>query len=418
MFSTDTQSYHSLLYLFDLDQWFSAQMPEEYNVARSGPRYTALHDLTQVLDARALPISIEVYRSFEKIITSKNRHIQFESYYYPNAYSFHSLALLENEVVALAHLGVHEKALKLMTDGRATCLLQPERYFQLAVKLHLQPLFMDPVFSYHQLEQYSQEEQRQFLLSLLFDLLDDIAFENFLLTSAKEWSLGTFDASGCSVSFLVNWAWGHVTRAKRYVDNLCISLFDFSSTGFDPRDESLLRQFIKQLDTVLRLYRLLSLDNQILSSSTGLDQRIRTLNTLQGYYNTLGGLLFKGLLPETNSLDVWTRGLGIPYPVTLITQYAEQRRTELSNLSAQSLLELPPSGLYMIDSLALNLTQARAPLLREQWGVGGEDCPLYPPPSLQALLRMYLLEEVPAHVKDMLLYYVKLDIQHYMPVAK
>ncbi|KAI5749759.1 hypothetical protein M8J76_009988 [Diaphorina citri] len=88
MFSTDTQSYHSLLYLFDLDQWFSAQMPEEYNVARSGPRHTALHDLTQVLDARALPISIEVYRNFEKIITSKNRHILFESYYYPNAYSF------------------------------------------------------------------------------------------------------------------------------------------------------------------------------------------------------------------------------------------------------------------------------------------------------------------------------------------
>ncbi|KAI5721765.1 hypothetical protein M8J77_025392 [Diaphorina citri] len=43
---------------------------------------------SEVLDARALPISIEVYRSFEKIITSKNRHIQFESYYYPNAYSF------------------------------------------------------------------------------------------------------------------------------------------------------------------------------------------------------------------------------------------------------------------------------------------------------------------------------------------
>ncbi|KAI5711788.1 hypothetical protein M8J75_003147 [Diaphorina citri] len=51
MFSTDTQSYHSLLYLFDLDQWFSAQMPEEYDVARSGPRYTALHDLTQALES-------------------------------------------------------------------------------------------------------------------------------------------------------------------------------------------------------------------------------------------------------------------------------------------------------------------------------------------------------------------------------
>uniref|UniRef100_A0A8D8W3T5 Protein ELYS n=1 Tax=Cacopsylla melanoneura TaxID=428564 RepID=A0A8D8W3T5_9HEMI len=154
MYSAQSDSYRVLLYLFDLNQWFSAQMPDEYS-ARSGPRYTAQHDLTQVLDARSLPISIDIIQSPDNVFICKNPRIQFDSFYHPNAYSFRSNCLLESEIVCVSHLGVHEKLVKLMTHGRASCLLAPEQYFNFAVRLHLQPLFMEPLTVNHRLEEYS-----------------------------------------------------------------------------------------------------------------------------------------------------------------------------------------------------------------------------------------------------------------------
>ncbi|KAL1451739.1 hypothetical protein WDU94_006089 [Cyamophila willieti] len=413
MYSAQSASYRAILYLFDLNQWFSAQMPDEYS-ARSGPRYTAQHDLTQVLDARSLPISIDVIQSPDNVFICKNPRIQFDSYYHPNAYSFRSMCLLESEIVCVSHLGVHEKLLRLMRHGKTSCLLAPERYFDLAVKVHLQPLFMEPLTVYHRLEEYSQEDQRKFLLSLLFDLLDDYDFESFLKNAAKEWSLGTFDSSGCSVSFLVSWAWEHITRSKQYVDKLCITLFDFSAVDLSERDNALLSQFICQVDTVLRLYRLFSADNHVLALTTSLDQRSRTLSTLLSYYKTMSNLLQKKLLPESHSIDVWsernTEDKLIPYPVTVMREYADQRRKELTSLSSASRLSSPSCrGLYMVDNLVSHLSpQGEAATV--PWG----DTP-YPPPRVQTLLRLYLSEEVPGHVKDMLLYYVLLDVHHFMP---
>lgn len=121
---------------------------------------------------------------------------------------------------------------------------------------------------------------------------------------------------------------------------------------------------------------------------------------------------------------------------TIFTSFLFHRRKELCDLTSNSQVTIPQHGLYMIDSLALHLTRGSTTSLAEQWGVGPLDrivgplCskegsssardggPVYPPPSLQALLRMYLLEDVPDHVKNMLLYYVMLDVQEFMPAAK
>uniref|UniRef100_A0A8D8QSF5 Protein ELYS n=1 Tax=Cacopsylla melanoneura TaxID=428564 RepID=A0A8D8QSF5_9HEMI len=325
------------------------------------------------------------------------------------------MCLLESEIVCVSHLGVHEKLVKLMTHGRASCLLAPEQYFNFAVRLHLQPLFMEPLTVYHRLEEYSQEDQRKFLLSLLFDLLDDFEFKCFFNNVAKEWSMGTFDTSGCSLSFLVSWAWEHITRSKQYVDKLCISLFDFSGSSLSEKDKDLLSQFIGQLDTVSHRYKQFSADNHVLAISSSLDQRLRTLDTLFSYYKTLSHLLQKKLLPESHSIDVWSERDGehklIPYPVSVIRDYADQRRKDLSNLSSACRLSSSSCrALYMVDNLVSYLAPQGGPAA--PWG----NTP-YPPPSIQTLLRITLLEDVPLHVKDMLLYYVLLDVQHFMPSA-
>lgn len=72
---------------------------------------------------------------------------------------------------------------------------------------------------------------------------------------------------------------------------------------------------------------------------------------------------------------------------------------------------MPTEGLFLVDVM---IAQEAGSRLTEQWEREGGQVTAgkYPPPSVQSLLRTYLVRGVPPHVKHFIVGYFLLDVLH------
>lgn len=103
-----------------------------------------------------------------------------------------------------------------------------------------------------------------------------------------------------------------------------------------------------------------------------------------------------------------------PYILKVIIKrsYFVCRRVELHQLAKSLRHPAPTSGLLLIDAVIAQ--EAGGSKLTDQWERegGGATVGKYPPPSVQSLLRTYLVRGIPLHIKHFIVSYFLLDIIH------
>lgn len=85
---------------------------------------------------------------------------------------------------------------------------------------------------------------------------------------------------------------------------------------------------------------------------------------------------------------------------------------DLHHLGRSMKYPLPTGGLFMIDTVITH--EAGGNKLTDQWERegGGTTLGLYPPPSVQSLLRTYLVRDIPLHIKHFIVSYFLQDVIH------
>nr|XP_054769221.1 protein ELYS-like [Lytechinus pictus] len=284
-----------------------------------------------------------------------------------------------------------------MCNQGPTLLREPRPFYLRCWNAHLIPRrsFAEQIPS-----SISQVQQREDLLTLALEHNQ----LGFLVACISSWSQGDF-TSGMNLRSILEWAWGKVASIKQTVDEICVPLYDGYGTTLDSHSYKLLKTCSTQLCHMIDLFQAL-LDQ----SGTTTDQGVKDLETKLGVVTLLSQHLqmvlwfsHSGLLPECGD------DLGSPlhgqfcYPSSLLRQTYAQRRAELSRMCRNS----GNSDIMLIDGLVSEAGPALTSLWdrKDQGGTGA-----YPPPSLHALLDMFLLENVPLATKHCIVGYLLLDI--------
>lgn len=139
------------------------------------------------------------------------------------------------------------------------------------------------------------------------------------------------------------------------------------------------------------------------------------------YQEVLLWLLNMGLLPEgvsnsahglrqvqaSTSYELDQDLVVVPYPYRLLRNYYIRQRQKFQEISANLLNSKRSCRILYIDAFIEE--QCNPAILRSEWRKGVGDG-LYPPPSLQAMLRTLLVPGVPIENKYMLFVYLFLDL--------
>lgn len=386
--------------LFDLDRYYQAQMPSfiKPDEMREPSPYFSFYSLEAVVDAAAPDFALNVHLDNNSLTKYQSTCQPVpEQHLHPSALSFNVACLAEGSLVHANFLGIQRKILADICNQGPSLLREPRPFYMRCWNAHLIPRRNFAEFT---LSNVSQVHQREALLTLALEhnLL------GFLVACISSWSQGDF-TSGMNLRSILEWAWGKIAGIKQAVDEICVPLYDGYGTVMDSQTFRTLETFSTQLCHMVTLFQAL-LDQ----SGTTTEQGVKDLETKLGVVTLLSQHLqmvlwfaHSGLLPECAD------DLGSPlegqfsYPSSLLRQTYAQRRAELARMCRDS----GSSDIMLIDGLVSEAGAALASLWdrKEEGGTGA-----YPPPSLHALLDMYLLENVPLATKHCIVGYLLLDV--------
>lgn len=373
--------------LFDLNQWYREQMPLTASECsnqnsilasyRTGSEVTSMRDL--IVSTIYVPASIK-----EFVNSGPNA---LEELFFPNSLSFEWIELSAGRISFWLTRGVQADLLRKIVTTGPVSLIQPMEIFHRCINAGLVPFNTE--FSFNS----DHNGQREMLLSLCLEQ----GWTNFLVKCAKEWSDGS--ASYLFPAFL-RWSVQRGTSIKIYADQLSVALFDQSGTNIGESEAKVLRFCCQQLESLSIVV------NKLNGDSVDFIMQQRALKRVANYFQVLVWFYDVGLLPETLDSESDSR---IPYAYQSIMGLYREKREKLSakrnNREEENLF---------ID----NLINRECSSLRSQWEREGAEVGssgLYPPPSLQSLLRSYLSdchqdELVDLEHKHQITYYFLLDL--------
>lgn len=259
--------------------------------------------------------------------------------------------------------------------------------------------------------------KREFLLSVALEY----NFTGFLKRCACAWADGSYlgrDASkGIGLSTLTDWIWSRVCAIKDVCNSLCQPLFDFSEQRIDYGTQKMLSQCCKQLkilsellQSILKDYRRYIPDNIYPQLHT----QSENIKMASDYQEVLQWLLNVGLLPEgqkeeqldSASMDEF---LIVPYPYREIRKFYVTQRMKLDDawLHGTTRDYISGSKYLFIDTFIDR--ECNSVKLREIWRESGNDG-LYPPSSIQMLLRTLLVQDISVENKFVIFVYLFMDI--------
>nr|XP_015835953.1 PREDICTED: protein ELYS isoform X3 [Tribolium castaneum] len=387
--------------VFDLNQWYKEQMPSVLNSQYSSTYmlHIYLNELINNATHRNEPI-VDVHID-TKSIQQFTRPQKLEEYFHPNSLSFRLSCLRETDVISLYNCGVQKALLAQIESSGPACVIEPAEIYQELVGLGLVPLFIDlPVNT-----PVSTNQQREVILST--------ALENrmvgWLCKCASEWANGSFLSTGCSLDLLINWAFQRATVLKTNADKFCVPLFDFSGTRLDKNTNNLLNTCVRQLKSLCSIYAFIIDHFSAFIPHLEVVEQRKSLEAVSTYFEVLQWFFNVGLLPEC-PITAYPRSddferISAPYPAEMLTEFYNHRRGLLKILNEENFAS--SDSVLFIDNLIERECGGKS--LEEQWRNDGGNG-LYPPPSLQALLRTYLIDNVDLSYKHSVIIYVFLDL--------
>lgn len=247
---------------------------------------------------------------------------------------------------------------------------------------------------------------------------------------AKLWADGSHQGNqldGLALSTLTDWIWTRACVIRDCCNTLCVPLFDHSGCTLDLRSKKILLHCLRQLKRLADLLQVIVSNCRQYIPKDIYEQLVSQSNSIRmmyQYQDVLQWMVNMGLLPEvawnpishpgsqlslsvadTRMLDGLTP---VPYPFPILRDYYAAERQKFANVDPSSLKPRTRSCKWLyIDAFIERECNSR--ILREEWSHGSGNG-LYPPPSLQAMLRVLLIPGIPLDSKYALFVYLFLDL--------
>ncbi|XKL59538.1 hypothetical protein PGB90_000554 [Kerria lacca] len=349
--NSDINSCISII-VFDMNQWYKAQMPHQCYVGYSIP-FINFMLLERVSEWKASVLDV------------------------------HTIFLFDTKIVFLRVPSAQKSKsiLEKIVNDEPAGLINPSKYYTECKEAGLRPCFSD---SYNNVIVPSQIQQRNYILTIL--LVNKMS--SFLVRCVKEWADGG------------------------------IPLFDYSGDDLDRENYQKLKHCCQLIQIVRDRFIFIEKNFQALfdrrvALDKKLKQQIDALQLVTKYFAVIIWCLDGSLLPEKvfSATDKC-----VPTYTINITQYTEQkqRREELRKIAMfDKYFLIEYSIIYIIDFILEN--NHKGEKLRMQWEheSGGMSRGHYPPITLQSLLRMFLMPDLPVDIKHFVMIYFLLDVCDY-----
>ncbi|CAH1107347.1 unnamed protein product, partial [Psylliodes chrysocephalus] len=388
--------------IFDLNQWYKEQMPT-FTKWKNCNNYIVRTSLTElIIFSGQKPAPILKVLLNEKSLTQFVGVQKLEEHFLPTSFSFNLWILRETDIVLILSQGLQKSLLAEIELAGPLCLVRPADVCRQAIKIGLTPIFVDILPS----RALSIESQREFILNVALEH----QLISWLCKCASEWANGSFSSAGCSLDFLITWAFQRAIVLKNNCDKYCAPLFDYSQSNLDSNTNVLFNSCTRQLSSLCVLYKHVAGKlGSYVNYMDVINEHCTRLEMVSMYFEVIQWLVNVGLLPEchpsTYPRPDNLKKISAPYPVQELTEYYEGKRAELCMLTKESFKS--SESLLFIDNL-VNRKCGGSKLLNLWQEDGGNG--LYPPPSLQSLVRTYLVDGASISHKHSLVIYLFLDL--------
>ncbi|XP_070590165.1 protein ELYS isoform X2 [Erythrolamprus reginae] len=382
--------------IFDINRWYHAQMPDSLRpgeLLHNCP-YFALWSLDAMVSVTSPNHILDVLvheRTFTRGVPPS--YPPPEQFFNPNTYNFDVTCLLNCGIVHMSCTGFQK-------DNSACSLNEtiPEGYNRCLIAGLLSPRYIDI-----QPTNLSQEEQFEAVLSSAIQT----SSLGLLTTCIKQWTSEEQPDSAPNLRFVLEWAWSKVVKTKEDFICLCAPLFDGSSNFIDPQTLQSLQRcelLLSNLNTVLN-YFVTEAQELTEKGITDLTNKQVVTSLLSRYSQVVIWFSRSSLLPENLEEDMHLSKCFYNYQH--IQRFYISCRQKLERLSRG---KWNPDSL-MIDGMISELGDSVVKLWQRDDGGTGK----YPPPTLHALLDLYLLENTEELYKHAITIYLLLDIMHSCP---
>lgn len=324
------------------------------------------YDREDLISCAYAPLSLREFSS-ESPNTS-------EELFYPNSLSLEWLEMNSRSITFWHTRGVQSELLREIALAGPDVFLNPTDTFHRCLTTGLVPYNTECSFD------SSVDVQKQMLLSLCLEQ----QWVTFLVQCAQEWADGR---ASLSFPFFRKWSMQRAFAIKTDADQLCVPLFDQSGNNIGDAEVKLLRFCAQQLECVSQVISKLPI------ATEDVVVQYRALRRVTMYLQLVLWFYDVGLLPETQEMDETnlpvSLTISIPYPMEKLAAYYSEKRGQADS-----------SDCLFIDEFVTR----ECPSLMAQWELESGDVAvkgLYPPPSLQSLLRSYLLESDKSEAEEM-----------------
>ncbi|PIK43112.1 hypothetical protein BSL78_20037 [Apostichopus japonicus] len=323
------------LAVFDLNQWYFAQMPARLKLSQQDSKYFAFYSIQDVCGTDFLlnlHINPECISRYQSTTTAT-----LEVHQQPSALNFKASCLMETAIIRTSILGLQRKVLADMSSQGPTILRDPGSIYsqccdsQLAVRSTLVA----------GADRVSQDQQREAVLT--------VALEN--------------DQLGFIIQCIYNWRKGGEP------------LFDGGGTYVDDKTVRKLSQCSKHYQHLLTIFKTLLGQGQTTTEQGAhdLSTKLVVLSLLAEHVKALLWFVRCGLLPECPDKDGTPHQGQFNYPASLLRVAYFQRRAQMKKLSGSD------TSILLIDGIV----EEAGPELTTLWQREDEASDgFYPPPSL------------------------------------
>uniref|UniRef100_A0A8C2WP39 AT hook containing transcription factor 1 n=1 Tax=Cyclopterus lumpus TaxID=8103 RepID=A0A8C2WP39_CYCLU len=386
--------------VFDINRWYHAQMPDSLRTGETLQNcpYLAVWSLDPVVQMVSQHVLLDVVVHDRSL----SRGLPFtcpppEQYFNPTTYNFDATCLLNSGIVHSTCSGYQKETLSFLKKA-APCSsdIISTSYSRCLMSGLLSSRLADT-----QASSLSQEEQLDAILSTAVET----SSLGLITGCIKQWTAEEQPGSALNLRYILDWAWNKVVGTKQELDGICAPLFDSSSNFTDPQTMQLLQHSQRMLSNLSTIFHCLLSEAQELTQKglVGLMNKNLVSSLISKYAQVVLWFCRTGLLPEgsdDNALQI-SRPF---YTHSIISNYYAIRREELTRGKWCS-------DCLMIDGLVGQCGERLTNLWKRDAGGTGQ----YPPPTLHALLDIYLLDNIEEAVKNAIVIYLLLDVMYSFP---
>ncbi|XP_051235126.1 protein ELYS isoform X7 [Dicentrarchus labrax] len=389
--------------VFDINRWYHAQMPDSLRTGESLQNcpYLAVWSLDPVVQM----VSSHPLLDVAVHDRSLSRGLPFtcpppEQYFNPTTYNFDATCLLNSGIVHLTCSGYQKETLSFLKKA-APCSsdIISTSYSRCLMSGLLSSRLADT-----QASSLSQEEQLDAILSTAVET----SSLGLITGCIKQWTAEEQPGSALNLRYILDWAWNKVVQTKEELDGICAPLFDSSSNFTDPQTMQLLQHSQRLLGNLSTIFHCLLSEAQELTQKglVGLMNKNMVSSLISKYAQVVLWFCRTGLLPEGSDNDALQISRPF-YTHSVISNYYTIRREELTRLAKGKWC----ADCLMIDGLVRQCGERLTNLWKRDDGGTGQ----YPPPTLHALLDIYLLDNIDEAAKHAIVIYLLLDVMYSFP---